>query len=91
MQYHFAHTTDTSQTRPEMPLKQPVLAPKPGLELVMYSEKSFAIFGETKPVKEQLMALGGSFNRSLKREDKPTPGYIFSLKRIDSVRKALSI
>ena len=35
------------------------------LRIVKYSEKSVAVFGETKAIKEQLKTLGGRFNRGL--------------------------
>lgn len=38
---------------------------KNGLKIVDYSEKSFAVIGDTKPVKEQLKQLGGAWNRGL--------------------------
>jgi hypothetical protein len=36
-----------------------------GLEIVDYSEKAIAVFGDTKAIKEQLKGLGGRFNPSL--------------------------
>lgn len=77
--------------QPEPAQAMPVQPVKPALQLVNYSEKSFAIFGDTKPRKDQLEALGGSFNRWLKKDGIPTPGFIFSMKRIDNVRKALNL
>ena len=38
---------------------------KNGLKIVDYSEKSFAVIGDTKPVKKQLKQLGGAWNRGL--------------------------
>lgn len=74
----------------------PVVKPAPlpdniALELVHYSDRSFAIFGDTKPMAAKLDTLGGKFNRWLKRDGVPTPGYIFSIHRIDNVRKALNL
>lgn len=79
----------------------PLVNPKPSnpapetqeqvLELVMYSERSFAIFGDTKPVKAQLEALFGKFNRYLKKDGVATPGFIFSIGRLDAVKKALNL
>ena len=66
-------------------------AVKPALELVNYSERSFAIFGETRPMQAQLEALGGKFNRWLKRDGVSTAGYIFSISRIDYVKKSLNL
>lgn len=69
----------------------PIQPAKPTLELVMYSERSFAIFGDTKPLQDQLEALCGKFNRYLKRDGIVTPGYIFSITRLDKVKKTLSL
>lgn len=52
-----------------------------GVELVEYSAKAFAVFGNTKSIKEQLKALGGRFNGRLKRGAEIAPGWIFSKKR----------
>lgn len=57
------------------------------LKLIDYSEKSFAIIGETKPIKKTLSALGGSFNGRLSCG----PGWIFSKSRINTVKQALNI
>lgn len=64
---------------------------KPALELVNYSDRSFAVFGDTKPIKDLLFDLGGKFNAYLKRNGIATPGYIFPLYRIDNVRKSLNL
>lgn len=58
-----------------------------GLELIDYSEKAFAIIGETKPIKETLSDLGGSYNRRLSCG----PGWIFSKSRIDTVKQFLNM
>jgi len=82
---------------PAQPIPQPPIPPmpkpigKPALELVMYSERSFAIFGDTKPIKDQLEGLFGKFNRYLKKDGVATPGFIFSIGRLEAVRKALNI
>ena len=44
-----------------------VLISSGGLELVKYSERSVAVFGDTKRVKDQLKAAGGKYNSALKR------------------------
>lgn len=46
-------------------------------ELVDYSEKSVAVFGETKPIKDQLKELGGRFNKFLNYGDGKRAGWIF--------------
>lgn len=58
-----------------------------GVELIDYSEKSFAIIGETKPIKETLKSLGGSFNGRLSCG----PGWIFSKSKIDTVKQTLQL
>lgn len=58
-----------------------------GLELIDYSEKSFAIIGETKPLKEKMSKLGGSFNGRLSCG----PGWIFPKSKINTVKQTLNI
>lgn len=48
------------------------------LELVQYSEKALAIFGDTKVVKDSLKALGGKFNPALTHNGEKKCGWIFS-------------
>lgn len=57
------------------------------VQLVDYSEKSFAIVGETYPIRAKLAQLGGSFNHRLRCG----AGWIFSKTKMDAVKKALSI
>lgn len=60
---------------------------EPGtVQMVDYSEKAFAIIGETKAIKEDLKRLGGKFNKYLSCG----PGWIFSKKSIDAVTAFLS-
>lgn len=56
-----------------------------------YSEKSFAVFGNTKPIKERLKELGGKFNRHLHpfRTDNDVPGWIFPLKARADVERII--
>lgn len=46
-------------------------------QIIEYSEKAIAVIGETKPIKDQLKALGGKFNPRLNCG----AGWIFSVKR----------
>ncbi len=62
-----------------------------GLEIVDYSEKAVAVFGDTKAVKEQLKELGGRFNPSLKYNGEKRAGWIFSKKQADEVKKLAGI
>lgn len=58
-----------------------------GLSYVDYSDKAFAVTGETKPLAETLKDLGGRFNARLSCG----PGWIFSKKKEAEVRAALSL
>lgn len=80
----------------ENPKKEPATKPKKepiepisatGIELVDYSEKAFAIIGDTKPIKELLKSLGGTFNGHLNCG----AGWIFSKNKLESVKQTLSI
>ena len=61
-----------------------------GLEMVDYSEKAIAVFGDTKAIKEQLKELGGRFNPSLNYNGEKRAGWIFSKKRADEVRNLMA-
>lgn len=47
-------------------------------ELVDYSEKALALFGDTKPIKDLLLAMGGKFNPKLTHNGAKQAGWIFS-------------
>lgn len=72
--------TETKETIVPEPIK-------PNLRLVDYSDKAFAIIGDTKPIKDTLRLLGGSFNSRLTCG----MGWIFSKKRMDAVKKELNL
>jgi len=54
-----------------------------------YSDRSFAVFGDTKPFKEELKSLGGRFNKNLKQEGVTMPGWIFPMKNRADVEMIL--
>lgn len=60
-----------------------------GLEMVDYSEKAIAVFGDTKAIKEQLKELGGRFNPSLNYNGEKRAGWIFSKKQADKVKELI--
>lgn len=76
---------DTTPTKKNEPAVKTISVQ--GLKLIDYSEKAFAIIGETKPIKETLSDLGGSYNRRLSCG----PGWIFSKSRIDTVKQFLNM
>jgi hypothetical protein len=59
--------------------------------IVDYSEKALAVFGDTKPVKDELKALGGRFNPKLNHEGTKRAGWIFSKVREQEVRNLLTV
>lgn len=61
-----------------------------GFEIVEYSEKSIAVFGDTKSIKEELKAIGGKFNPALKNNGEKRAGWIFPKKQADKVRALLA-
>ena len=56
-----------------------------------YSEKSVAVFGETKPIKDHLLAAGGLFNERLnnKVSGNREPGWIFVKSKDKEVRELI--
>lgn len=60
------------------------------LEIVDYSEKAIAVFGDTKAIKDQLKDLGGRFNPALKYDGEKRAGWIFSKEQADKVRELLA-
>lgn len=57
------------------------------IKLIDYSEKSFAVIGDTKPIKDKLKELGGCFNFRLTCG----AGWIFPKTKAYTVRKALNL
>lgn len=57
------------------------------LDIVDYSEKAIAVFGETKAIKDQLKELGGRFNPSLNYNGGKRAGWIFSKKQAGKVEE----
>lgn len=93
---------------PKSEVKAPIKAkaePKPKKEkeqakltlkkfsLIHYSEKSIALFGDTKPIKEDLKALGGRYNANLHPfgEESRVPGWVFPKKCEDAVRELVNL
>lgn len=58
--------------------------------IVDYSEKAFAVVGDTREIKDTLKQHGGRFNPSLTVGGSKCAGWIFSKRSIDAVRNALN-
>lgn len=54
-----------------------------------YSEKALAVFGDTKPIKDQLKAIGGRFNPCLTYNGNKKAGWIFSKKHRAEIEKLI--
>ena len=59
------------------------------LEIVEYSEKAIAVFGDTKPIKDILKDLNGLFRANLTYKGERRAGWIYSKKQEQKVREAL--
>jgi len=59
-----------------------------GVEVLDYSEKAVAVFGDTRPLKDQLKALGGRFNPYLTHPTtgQRTPGWIFPKSKAEALK-----
>jgi hypothetical protein len=60
-------------------------------QIVDYSEKAIAVFGDTRPLKDPLKALGGRFNPKLTHEGEKKAGWIFSRSKEQELRNLLTI
>jgi len=66
--------------------------PKKDIEIVKYSDRSYAIFGDdTKSIKNELSALGCKYNRFLTdpKTTKKRAGWICALNKIDKIREII--
>ena len=64
--------------------------PTLNLEIVEYSEKAIAVFGDTKPIKDVLKDLNGLFRANLTHNGKRRAGWIYSRKQEQKVRETLA-
>ena len=60
------------------------------LEIVEYSEKAIAVFGDTKPIKDVLKGLNDLFRANLTYNGERRAGWIYSRKQEQKVREALA-
>jgi hypothetical protein len=59
--------------------------------LTTYSEKSVAVFGDTKEYSSELKEKGGRFNPNLTYEGVKKPGWIFSNKKKEELEQFIDI
>lgn len=80
--------SESTKEQPEQEQKQ--TAEEIGaFKIVDYSEKAFAVVGDTREIKDTLKQHGGRFNSSLTVDGSKCAGWIFSKKNLDAVRLAL--
>lgn len=60
-------------------------------EVVDYSEKAIALFGDTKPIKDLLLAMGGKFNPRLTHNGEKQAGWIFSVNKREEIEGVLNL
>ena len=77
-------TAERSDKRPETVVQGDFV-------IVNYSDKAIAVFGDTKPIKTELSALGGRFNSRLTHEGQKTAGWIFQKSKEEQVRRLIGM
>lgn len=60
-------------------------------EIIDYTEKSIAVFGDTKSIKDDLKALGGRFNSRLNYNGEKVAGWIFPIHLRNEIEALLEI
>lgn len=60
-------------------------------EIVDYSEKAVALFGDTKEIKDLLKAMGGKFNPRLSHNEGKHAGWVFSKAKKDELNTILNL
>lgn len=59
----------------------------PELEIVDYSEKAVAVFGDTKAIKDELKSIGGKFNPRLNYNGGKRAGWVFPKSKLGELDK----
>ena len=90
--YKIAFDVPAPPEGPEPTKKAPANIPATSgnFEIVDYSEKAIALFGDTREIKDQLKEIGGRYNPYLKNNGSKVPGWIFSKSKADKVRELIN-
>lgn len=78
--------TETEQLTKEPETKKESV---PNIEIVAYSDKAIAIFGDTKAKKDILKSLGAKFNPYLTKDGQKVAGWIAPKSRLNEFKNAL--
>ncbi|MFR3217682.1 MAG: fusion protein [Dysgonomonas mossii] len=70
---------------------QTIVSDNLSFEIVDYSEKAIALFGDTKAIKDLLSAMGGKFNPRLTHNNEKQAGWIFSKAKRDELNTVLKL
>ena len=60
-------------------------------EIADYSQKAIALFGDTKPIKDLLKAIGGKFNPRLTHNEEKRAGWIFAIAKREEVETIINL
>lgn len=71
--------------------QQTIVTDNMQFEVVDYSEKAIALFGDTKAIKDLLSAMGGKFNPRLTHNDEKQAGWIFQKSKRDELTRVLNL
>lgn len=74
------------EMKTSVPETKAILGQVQGLKLENYSEKAVALYGNTKPLRDKLTALGGKFNMRLKGG----PGWIFQKSKRPEIEQLMA-
>lgn len=91
--YIKSHTNKDKSDNTEMaeqPIQQ-IESDNLQFEIVDYSPKAIALFGDTKPIKDLLAAMGGKFNPRLAYKDGKRAGWIFSKTKREELNTVLNL
>lgn len=70
---------------------QTIVSDNLSFEIVDYSEKAIALFGDTKVIKDLLSAMGGKFNPRLTHNGEKQAGWIFQKSKRDELSTVLNL
>ncbi|MDR1706913.1 MAG: fusion protein [Prevotella sp.] len=80
-----------SKQADEQPTAEQVNTGNLSFEIVDYSEKAIALFGDTKEIKDLLKAMGGKFNPRLSHNAGKQAGWIFSKTKREELETILKL
>lgn len=75
----------------EQPTAEQVNTGNLSFEIVDYSEKAIALFGDTKEIKDLLKAMGGKFNPRLSHKGEKQAGWIFQKSKREELQNIINL